>query len=111
MDANKVDAFMVANRKFFPNNKIIYIKEKLEALDDSKYNTLLSVDFKDPTTITIVSIFVGALGVDRFMIGDIGMGVLKLLTAGLCGILAVIDWFTIGNKTKELNLNNLMMLL
>jgi len=36
------------------------------------------------------------------------MGVLKFLTLGLCGILMIIDWFTITNKTKELNFINLM---
>jgi len=45
------------------------------------------------------------------MIGDIGMGILKLLTLGVCGILTIIDWFTISKKAKELNFNNVMALL
>ncbi len=45
------------------------------------------------------------------MIGDTGIGVLKLLTGGVCGILTIIDWFTISKKTKEKNLNKLMMIL
>ena len=51
------------------------------------------------------------LGIDRFMIGDTGMGILKLLTCGVCGILTVVDWFTISKKTKELNFNNVMALI
>jgi len=39
------------------------------------------------------------------------MGILKLLTAGVCGVLTIIDWFTISKKTRELNFNNLMTLL
>ena len=35
------------------------------------------------------------------MIGDIGMGVLKLLTFGGCGILTIVDWFLITGKVKE----------
>ena len=45
------------------------------------------------------------------MLGEIGMGVLKLLTGGVCGVLAIVDWFTIQKKARELNYNNLMMVL
>ena len=34
----------------------------------------------------------GGLGIDRFMRGQIGLGVVKLLTAGGFGIWAFIDW-------------------
>ncbi|MBU5433523.1 TM2 domain-containing protein [Intestinimonas sp. MSJ-38] len=66
---------------------------------------------KDPTTLLLVSIFLGTLGIDRFMLGETGMGILKLLTVGLCGVLTIIDWFTIQKKTQDLNFNNLMLVL
>lgn len=69
------------------------------------------MEFKDPTTLLIISIFLGTLGVDRFMLGDIGMGILKLLTVGLCGVLTIIDWFTIQKRVREQNWSNLMMVL
>ena len=69
------------------------------------------MEFKDPTTLLIISIFLGTLGVDRFMLGDIGMGILKLLTVGLCGVLTIIDWFTIQKRVQEQNWSNLMMVL
>jgi len=76
---------------------------------EDKFLLLTSIDLKDPTILLVVSIFVGSLGIDRFMLGEIGMGVLKLLTGGLCGVLTIIDWFTVTKKTKELNFTNLMM--
>lgn len=103
--------FVMTNQKYFPNEKIMYLKEKLNAMDEDKFSLLSTVELKDPTTILLVSIFLGYLGIDRFMIGDTGMGILKLLTGGVCGILTIVDWFTISNKTKELNFNKVMTLI
>ena len=56
--------------------------------------------------VLVLSVLLGTLGVDRFMIGDLGMGILKLLTFGLCGILWLIDIFTIRGKVDALNRKN-----
>lgn len=111
MDQNKVDMYILTNQKYFPAEKIMYIKEKLAAMDENKFAMISTIEMKDPTTILLVSIFLGSLGIDRFMLGDIGMGILKLLTCGVCGILTIIDWFTVSKKTKELNFNNVMTML
>lgn len=111
MEQNKIDMYIMTNQKYFPPEKITYIKEKLAAMDESKFTMLQTIDMKDPTTILLVSIFLGGLGIDRFMLGDTGMGILKLLTGGCCGILTIIDWFTVSKKTKELNFNNIMTML
>lgn len=106
---NKLDMYMITNQKYFPADKIMFIKEKLSTIDESKWNMLSTIELKDPTTILLVSVFLGGLGVDRFMIGDTGMGIVKLLTGGGCGFLAIYDWFTISGKTRELNYNKVMM--
>ena len=111
MEQNKVDMYIMTNQKYFPAEKIMYIKEKLAAMDESKFSMISTIEMKDPTTILLVSIFLGGLGIDRFMLGDIGMGILKLLTCGVCGILTIVDWFTVSKKTKELNFNNIMTML
>lgn len=111
MDNQKVDMFIMTNAKYFPEEKIFFLKEKLKGIDDEKFSMLTAIGLKDPTTIVLVSIFLGSLGIDRFMIGDTGMGVLKLLTGGCCGILTIIDWFTVSGKTKEKNFNKIMTLL
>lgn len=77
-------------------------------MDDQRFSRLSMVELKDPTTILLISIFLGGLGIDRFMLGDTGMGILKLLTGGVCGIMTIVDWFTVSKKTKELNLSNVL---
>jgi TM2 domain-containing membrane protein YozV len=42
-------------------------------------------------TLLLLSIFLGELGVDRFYVGKIGTGILKLITLGGCGIWWLID--------------------
>lgn len=49
----------------------------------------------------ILSILLGYLGIDRFYLGYIGLGVLKLVTGGGCGIWALIDVILIA--TGKLN--------
>lgn len=111
MDQEKIDMFIMTNQKYFPSEKIMYLKDKLRTIDEQKFSLLTTIELKDPTTILLVSIFLGYLGIYRFMIGDTGMGILKLLTVGCCGILTIIDWFTISKKTKDLNFNNVMALI
>ena len=46
----------------------------------------------------IMSILFGSLGVDRFIMGHIGLGILKLITLGGCGIWWLIDLILIATK-------------
>ena len=111
MDAQKVDMFLLVNAKYFESYHLPQIHERLLAMDDSKWIMLQSIDYKDPNTSLIVSLLVGHLGIDRFIIGDTGMGIAKLLTCGGFGIWTIVDWFLIKKETKEKNLLKLQTLL
>lgn len=111
MEKQKIDLYLTTNAKYFEPSAIPIIRQKLENASDDVMVTLQATELKDPTTILLVSIFLGTLGIDRFMLGDVGMGILKLLTCGLCGILTLVDWFTISKKTKQLNLSKVSMIM
>ena len=109
VDKQKVDMFIMTNKDNFPAEKLPLIQERLSQLDESTFNSVTMLSYKNPMTALLLSIFCGSLGVDRFFIGDTGMGIGKLLTAGGCGIWAIIDWFMIQNATREKNYNQLSM--
>jgi len=107
MDSQRTDFFLMVNAKYFESYHLPQIREQLLRVDDSRTALIQMLQFKDPTMTLVISILAGALGVDRFIIGDVGLGVGKLLTCGGFGIWAIIDWFLIGRATKEKNLEML----
>ncbi len=95
---------MMMNSKFFEAHHLGAIRERLTTLDESKASTVQMIQFKDPTIVLIISILIGGLGIDRFYIGDTGLGIGKLLTCGGLGIWTIIDWFLIMGATREKNM-------
>ena len=104
--SNFTDSFLSANTTNFPSEQLPSLRQRLSQLDDSQANQVIAAaNIKNPTTALILSIFLGTLGVDRFYIGHIGLGVAKLLLAWLTfGIWTIVDWFLIINATKKANL-------
>ena len=49
-------------------------------------------------TTMLLSFFLGGLGVDRFYLGQTGLGIGKLLTLGGCGIWSLIDFIMIAMR-------------
>lgn len=111
MDAQKVDMFIMANGKYFAEEKIPFIRTSLLEQDDYKWAQISSLQFKSPTVALVLPIFLGCYGIDRFYIGHIGLGVGKLLTCGGFGLWAIIDWFLILGATRNENLKKLEPLL
>lgn len=111
MDEQKINLWLGSNVKYFDATQIPILREKLKKASDEQYIAVQTQSYINPTVTTIISVLLGELGIDRFMVGDIGMGVLKLLTGGLCGVLWLIDIFTISKKVKNKNFAQVSMLL
>lgn len=111
MEAQKVDMYLMSNAKFFEGHQISMVRDRLVTLDDSKFIMLSALNLKDPTTILIVSLLAGSLGIDRFMLGDTGLGIGKLLTCGGFGIWAIVDWFLVMGRAREVNFQKISTLI
>ena len=111
MEAQKVDLFIMSNAKYFDSFQINMIRERLLAVDDAKWVMISTQQFKEPSTMLIISILAGSLGIDRFMLGDTGLGIGKLLTCGGLGIWTIVDWFMIQKATKEKNMQKIQQFL
>jgi TM2 domain-containing membrane protein YozV len=104
MEAQKVDMFMMSHSKFFEDYQSNGLRDQLLASDDSKWARISTIQLKDPVLLLIVSILVGHFGIDRMLIGDTGLGVIKLITCGGLGFWTIIDWFFIMKATREKNI-------
>jgi len=49
----------------------------------------------------LFSIFLGYFGIDRFYMGQVGMGIGKLLTGGGCGVWWLIDIILIATRSSN----------
>ena len=98
--AKQINQISTKSIKLLTKNAIktnLYVPaEKVYNYNAAKYNSNLKNTSStsggdiDWGTVAICWFF-GFLGVHRFMKGDIGMGILYLLTGGLCGIGVIID--------------------
>ena len=76
--------------------EMAYVQSLINDMTDTQaqqFAMAYSARRKDPTTILILALvgFVGFAGLHRFMLNQIGMGILYFLTGGLCLIGTIID--------------------
>lgn len=109
MEADKVDKFLLANESKFPEYELPI--HRLLSLTPEKETLLANTRFKKPGKILLASLFLGMLGVDRFLIGDWGKGLIKLLTGGGLAIWWIVDWFLIMEETRRKNMDKLMKII
>ena len=108
MEISEANQLLALYGNRLPIESIEMIRNRLSEMD---YNiaSVRMAQFKDPTMALILSVVVGSLGVDRFYIGDVGMGVGKILTCGGAYIWWLIDIFMIQDATKRKNLEQFLM--
>jgi len=110
MEKKQADQLIMLNMSKLAPEYVEPIREQLMA---TEYNHAVMVfsTLKDPTISLIISVLLGIYGIDRFYIGDVGLGVGKLLTGGGCGVWWIIDIFLIMGATRQKNTERIMQML
>ncbi len=107
MEENRIDQLLIAHSDKFSASMYQQMKNRLAELEPAEACMYLT-QMKDPTVMLVLSIFLGQFGIDRMLLGDVGLGILKLLTCGGLGIWWIIDIFLVMNLTRLKNAQSLM---
>lgn len=90
------------------SDEMMFIQEAVKDLSDEQQKNFVLLyqgKRKDPQMILICCIlgFLGLSGIQRFLLGQIGMGILYFITAGLCLVGTIIDLINYKKLTLEFN--------
>jgi TM2 domain-containing membrane protein YozV len=77
-------------------DEMVYVQGLISDLDDNQsqlFATAYRARRKDPQTLLFTTLlgFFGVAGIQRFVVGQVGMGLLFLFTGGFCLVGTVID--------------------
>ena len=107
MNFVKIDEYVDKNRNMLFPNKFIteeQLKAELILAPDSADSVVESVPLRSPMLVTLLSVF----WLDRFFLGDIVKGIIKVMTLGIFGIWWIVDIATASKRCKEYNCKKIM---
>ncbi len=86
-----------------------FISNIIRDMDDDsaqQFSNVYRVRRKDPQTILLLTLvgFLGIAGIQRFIVDQIGLGILYLLTGGICLIGTIVDLVNYKSIAFEYNI-------
>lgn len=88
--------------------EMVYVQKLIADFDDEKaksFATVYRARRKDPTMILVLTLlgFLGFAGIQRIITDQVGMGIVYLLTLGLCFIGTIVDLINYQKMSFEYN--------
>ena len=99
---------LVMNLKGMTPDEYLYLEQVMKNMNPEQARSFVSyyaMKRKDPQDIMLLTLlgFVVIAGVQRFILGQIGMGILYLFTGGLCLIGTIVDLINYKSLTSDYN--------
>lgn len=85
--------FLVVYCNSFPDAELPDIRKKIYEASDEQWEKIKAIQLKNPTIALLLSILLGGYGVDRFYLGQILLGIGKVLLWGLLFLSSIINFF------------------
>lgn len=99
----KTNEYLRNKERFFNETDVTLIKKALLSCNNEAFERACRVKLRNPAGMRLLSFVLGTYGIDRFLIGDIKLGCLKLFTCGGFLILWLVDIIYIKQQTKYFN--------
>ncbi|MCL2567247.1 MAG: TM2 domain-containing protein [Alphaproteobacteria bacterium] len=112
MDRTKKSMLLGIWQDKLTNEQLVAVSSLLDEASDSKLEALQLISLKNPILTFLLSLFLGGIAVDRFYIGDVGLGILKLLFGWMTfGVWWLLDLYFAQKKAKDINFNTIVKML
>jgi TM2 domain-containing membrane protein YozV len=105
------DRFLVLNQGDLPEDKIPMLRDKMLQCSLRKLTAMQNMSCRRVQNMQFISVILGWTGIDRMLLDDISMGLLKLFTLGGFGLIMLFDWVTVGFRTRKYNYIKVMSVL
>ena len=86
------------------NRRLLEIYQSVPEAQKEAFVTRFTELANNPTAIFGFSVYLGMFGVDRFLLGNVLLGLIKLLTAGGLGIWYLVDLFLVTALARKKNI-------
>lgn len=99
---NEYEIFMDDMQHYLGKKNFQELLTMLEKAAPEQVQLICEMSYKNPNSIILLSII--PLAIDRFVLKDTVLGIIKLLTGGLFGIWYLIDIFTAKSRAQKYNM-------
>ena len=108
MEELKADMLMLKFADKIQKDKAVILRSQLSNADDTAFSRVAMIQTYNPLLTLILSMAFGLIGVDRFYVGDVGLGVCKLLFGWVTFFIwPLVDIYFCYQKEKKKNLSKI----